>query len=168
MGYRGMSHGLLRLDTHVINGMDFNSDANLRTAPPMAFTHDFDIEGLLFGQQGSTINPNALHYNESPHSMSIDPTSPFGPMTDIFDWLTGFEHQMSFNNVSENAVDGSSPSAVSNASQWGISDVMLDGSGANNPVVTAGTSSMWQPGIMGPPQMPNPYSMDLSGAGFLD
>ncbi|KAI1143676.1 DNA binding regulatory protein AmdX [Hypoxylon sp. FL0543] len=175
MGHRGMSHGLPKLETHSINNMDFN--AGLRTAPPLPFHPDYDLEGLLFGQPGSTINPAALHYTESPHSMSLDPASPFGNgMTDMstpsqhiddsFDWLTGFEHQMSFNNPGENAVDGSSPSAMSTTSQSGISDVMLDGS--NPTAVTTASSSMWQPALMGPPQVTTPFSMEMSGTVFPD
>ncbi|KAH8668498.1 fungal-specific transcription factor domain-containing protein [Xylariales sp. PMI_506] len=175
LGQRGVSHGLPKLETHGINNMDFS--AGLRTAPPLPFGQpDFDFEGLLFGQPGSTINPNALHYSESPHSMAIDPTSPFGTgMADMsttqhldenFDWLTGFEQGMSFNNPNENAVDGSSPSAMSTTSQSGISDVMLDGS--NHPAVTAATSSIWQPSIMGPPTLSNPFSLDLTGTVFPD
>ncbi|KAI8625651.1 DNA binding regulatory protein AmdX [Xylariaceae sp. FL1651] len=176
MGHRGMSHGLPKLETHGIHNIDFN--AGLRTAPPLPFQNDFDFEGYLFsGQPGSTINPNALHYTESPHSMSLDPTSPFGNgMTDMstnqhvedsFDWLTGFEHQMSFNtNPNENAVDGSSPSAMSTTSQSGISDVMLDGS--NNTAMPAATSSIWQPALMGPPQVSNHFSLEMSGGVFPD
>ncbi|KAI0481352.1 DNA binding regulatory protein AmdX [Xylariaceae sp. FL0804] len=175
MGHRGMSHGLPKLETNGLNGIDYG--AGLRTAPPMAFQPEFDLEGFLFGQPGSTINPNALHYTESPNSMAIDPISPFGAgggmndmstqhIDDGFDWLTGFDQQMSFNNPSENAIDGSSPSAMSTNSQSGISDVMLDGS--NNPPVTTATTSMWQPAVMGPPQLTNPFSMDMSGTVFPD
>lgn len=176
MGQRGLNHGLPKLETHGINNMDFG--AGLRTAPPLAFGQqpDFDFEGLLFGQPGSTINPNALHYSESPHSMVLDPTSPFGNgMADMsgqhldenFDWLTGFEQNMSFNNPNENAIESNSPSAMSTASQSGISDVMLDGS--NHPAVSAATSSMWQPSIMGPPTMnTNPFSLDLTASVFPD
>lgn len=169
MGQRGMAHGLPKLETHGINNMDFSG---LRTAPPMAvFNPDFDFEGLLFGP-GSTINPNALHYNDSPQSMALDQASPFHGLTsdmsstqldDSFDWLTGFEHQMSFQGA-DNAVDGSSPSAISTTSQSGISDVMVDGS--NHP--PAGTSSMWQPAVMGPPQVPNPFALDMNGSVFPD
>ncbi|KAK5627875.1 hypothetical protein RRF57_003590 [Xylaria bambusicola] len=175
MGHRGMGHGLPKLETHGMHTMDFN--AGLRTAPPLPFPNEFDFEQLLFGQPGSTINPNALHYTESPHSMSLDPTSPFGNgMTDMstsqhvddsFDWLTGFEHTMSFNtNQHENAVGGSSPSAMSTTSQSGISDVMLDGS--NNTTMPAVTSSIWQPGLMGPPQVGNPFSLDSLSGVFPD
>ena len=169
LGQRGTPHGLPKLETTQTNlGNDFNG---LRTAPPMAALNpDFDFEQLIFAQNlsASTINPNALHYNDSPPSMAMD-TSPFlmdipasQPLEDSFDWLTGFENQMSFN---ENVVDESSPSALSTTSQSGISDVMLDGSNTKAP---AGTSAMWQPSVMGPPQMPNPFAMDLNGSVFPD
>ncbi|KAI0971101.1 fungal-specific transcription factor domain-containing protein [Xylaria arbuscula] len=175
MGHRGMGHGLPKLETHGMHTMDFN--AGLRTAPPLAFTPDFDFENMLFGQPGSTINPNALHYTGSPHSMALDQTSPFGHgMTDMstsqhvddsFDWLTGFEQTMSFNtNQHENAVGGSSPSAMSTTSQSGISDVMLDGS--NNTNMPTVTNSIWQPTLMGPPQVTNSFSMDMGSGVFPD
>ena len=177
MGHRGMAHGLPKLETHGIN-VDFAG--GLRTAPPLAvFSPDFDLESMFFGQ-GSTINPNALHYSDSPQSMAMDPTSPFSQglhdlsgshhMDDSLDWLTGFDHQMSFNGPHETAVDGSSPSAISTTSQSGMSDVMLDGSN-HHPAVTsaAATTNMWPPAVMGPPLMPNPFGIDLHGnAGFPD
>ncbi|KAK3313706.1 fungal-specific transcription factor domain-containing protein [Apodospora peruviana] len=176
MLHRGLPHGLPKLETHGINGMDFSG--GLRTAPPMPFSNEFDFEGLLFGAPtGSTINPNALHYNDSPPSMALDPMSPYShglpdmsathSLDDTFDWLPGFEHNMSFTNgPNENAVDGSSPSAISTTSQSGISDVMVDGS--NHHTAAVGSSSMWQAGIMGPPQMSNPFSFDLGGSVFPD
>ncbi|KAM0247506.1 hypothetical protein ACHAQJ_009812 [Trichoderma viride] len=173
MGQRGMMHGgLPKLETGQIGGTDF--DNALRTAPALsAFNPDFDFESLLFGP-GTTINPNALHYNDSPPSMVMEQASPFASaisdvppnptFDDTFDWLSGFDHQMSF-QTNENVVDESSPSALSTTSQSGISDVMLDGS--NHPA-PAGTSTMWQPSVMGPPQMPNPFAMDLNGSVFPD
>ncbi|KAI8666462.1 hypothetical protein NCS57_00870900 [Fusarium keratoplasticum] len=173
MGQRTMQPGIPKLETGALGNLDFVN--GLRTAPPMsAYSAEFDFDRLLFGGTGTTINPNALHYSESPQSMVLEQASPFGqPMgemptsqtlDDNFDWLTGFEHQMSF-NTNENVVDGSSPSAISTTSQSGISDVMLDGS--NHPA-PAGTSTMWQPSVMGPPQMPNPFAMDLNGSVFPD
>jgi len=48
-------------------------------------------------------------------------------MDESFEWMNGFEHQMSFHDANENAIhDESSPSAISTASQSGISEVMLD------------------------------------------
>ncbi|SPO03077.1 related to DNA-binding protein [Cephalotrichum gorgonifer] len=175
MGQRGVTQGLPKLETHSMNGLDYNN-TGLRTAPPMPFSNDFDFEGLLFGTPGSTINPNALHYNDSPQSLAFDPTSPFPHgmpdlsanqhLDDTIDWLSGFDHQMSFHHTSnENAIDGSSPSAISTTSQSGISDVMLDGSNHAPPI---GTSSMWQASSMGPPQMPHPFALDLNSSVFPD
>jgi hypothetical protein len=178
LAHRGAPLGLPKLETHGINGVDFSS--GLRTAPAMPFGSEFDMDGSMFfgGSPGSTINPNALHYNDSPPSMAMDPLSPFphglpdmsaaSQSLDDFDWVTGFDHTMSFNNGGpmENAVDGSSPSALSTTSQSGISDVMVDGS--NHHTATAATSSMWQTSIMGPPQMANPFSLDISGSVFPD
>ncbi|KAM3084562.1 hypothetical protein ACMFMF_001916 [Clarireedia jacksonii] len=174
MGQRGINHALPKLETHGFNNIDFSG--GLRTAPIAgAFNnHDFDMEGFMFNN-GSTINPNALHYNDSPPSMAIDAMSPFNQtfpdisanqvLDENFDWMTGFEHQMSFDPSNENAIDGSSPSAISTASQSGISEVMLDGS--NNPATTS--VSMWQQSMMAPPLMtPNPFTMDLGNPGFPD
>jgi len=172
---RGMPHGLPKLETHGINGLDFSG---LRTAPVMPFSPEFDVEGFLFGPAtGSTINPNALHLSDSPPSMSMDPLSPFPrgladmsgnqQLDDGFEWLTGFDHQMSFGSkTNENAVDGSSPSAISTTSQSGISDVMVDGS--NHRAGATSSGSMWQPSIMGPPQMTNPFSLDMGNSVFPD
>ncbi|KAK4239598.1 hypothetical protein C8A03DRAFT_32360 [Achaetomium macrosporum] len=173
LAHRGAPLGLPKLETHGINGMDFSS--GLRTAPPLAFGSEFELDSLFFGgSPGSTINPNALHYSDSPPSMAMDPLSPFSPhglpdmsAGSLDDWVTGFEHQMSFNNgPTETAVDGSSPSALSTTSQSGISDVMVDGS--NHHTASAATSSMWQPSIMGPPQMTNPFSLDVGSSVFPD
>ncbi|KAL2020818.1 hypothetical protein VTK56DRAFT_7911 [Thermocarpiscus australiensis] len=176
LAHRGNPLGLPKLETHGINGMDFSS--GLRTAPPMPLGSEFDFEGLFFaGSPSSTINPNALHYTDSPPSMGLDPLSPFSHgfpdmsagqhVDDGFDWLTGFDHQISFNSrPTEAAVDGSSPSAISTTSQSGISDVMVDGS--NHRTTSAGSSSMWQSSIMAPSQMANTFSLDMGGSVFPD
>ena len=173
MGQRGMHHGLPKLETHGFDNVDFGG--GLRTAPVAGGFHaDFDVEGLLFGP-GSTVNPNALHYNDSPQSMAIDPTSPYHhafpdmsvnqTLEENFDWMNGFENQMTFKEANENAIDESSPSAISTASQSGISEVMLDGS--NNPAAPA--QSIWQQSMMAPPQMPpNPFHLELGNPGFPD
>ena len=176
MNQRGNPLGL-KIETMQSNSFNDFTNGGLRTAPPLAALNaDFDLETLMFGSaiSASTINPNALHYSDSPPSMAMEQASPFGysslgdmnsstqPFDDSFDWLTGFEHQMSFN---ENVVDESSPSAISTTSQSGISDVMLDGSNHKAP---AGTSAMWQSSVMGPPQMPNPFALELNGSVFPD
>ena len=168
MGQR-MNHGLPKLETQAYSNLDFGG--GLRTAPiGGGFDPDFDFEGLLFGP-GSTINPNALHYSDSPQSMAMDnpyhqqgfPDMSAGQNLDEdFQWMNGFENQMSFN---ENAIDGSSPSAISTTSQSGISEVMLDGSSNQAP----SSAAMWQQSMMAPPLMvPSPYHLDLGQTGFTD
>ncbi|KAI9718362.1 MAG: hypothetical protein M1812_004083 [Candelaria pacifica] len=176
MGNHGNPHGLPKLDTH---GHNMNMSGGLRTAPAFGgFGSDHDVDSLLFGGPNSTINPAQLHFSDSPQSLAFGiPTSPynnaFPGMTanqavmdedDSFDWMGGFDNQMSFgapNN--EHAIDGSSPSAISTASQSGISEVMLDGS--NNPVQTPATT--WQNAIMPPPQVAtNPFTMDAASTTF--
>ncbi|OAA63614.1 DNA binding regulatory protein AmdX [Niveomyces insectorum RCEF 264] len=203
MGHRGMNHGLPKLETNSINGMDFSS--GLRTAPVLPlFSPDFDFDAPVFGHgAGTTINPNALHYSDSPQSLALDPTSAFArsagayqdmpPTRDSFDWLTGFEHQMSFSSaIEENAIDGSSPSAMSTGSPSGISDVMLDGSSqfhnnTNNnnnnhastmppPVSSSShaipsTLPMWQSnGVIATPQhmAGTNFSLDMGSTSFSD
>ncbi|KAI9733192.1 MAG: hypothetical protein M1818_007310 [Claussenomyces sp. TS43310] len=172
LGQRAMTHGLPKLETNGFNNLDFSG--GLRTAPIAGYNTGFDFEGLLFGPGSTTINPNALHYNDSPQSMAIDSASPYHQafpdmsasqtLEESFDWMHGFDQHLTFNG-NENAVDGSSPSAISTASQSGISEVMLDGS--NNPA--ASSASIWQQSMMAPPLMtPNPFSLEMSGSGFTD
>lgn len=175
MVQRGVPHnGLPKLETHTINSMDFSS--GLRTAPIMPFNPEFDFgEASMLFSPASTINPNALHYNDSPNLMGIDPlSSPFphglpdmtgGQHLDDgnFDWLPGFDQHLNLNNeMHDHAIDRSSPSAISTASQSGISDVMVDGSNHRPPTVD--TSSIWQGPVMGPPQMPNSFSLGDMGS----
>jgi hypothetical protein len=160
-----VQHGLPKLETRTLDGPEFSNV--LRSAPPIAaFNADLYFEGLLFGP-GSTINSNALHYNDSPQSMALEQAALFAPSRNVmplcqthdsFEWLTGFEHQMPFLK-NENVADGPSPSAFSTTSQSGISDVMLDGSSHPAPV---GASAMWEPSVIRPPEMPNPFAMDLN------
>jgi hypothetical protein len=174
LGQRGAHNGLPKIETHTFNNVDYGG--GLRTAPVMSgFNNDFDFEGILFGPGSTTINPNALHYSDSPQSMAIDSASPYhhgfpGDMTtnqhleENFDWMHSFDHSMTFQEANENAIDGSSPSAISTASQSGISEVMLDGS--NNP---ANSASVWPQSMMAPPLMtPNPFGLDLGQQGFSD
>ncbi|KAL5611125.1 hypothetical protein FOBRF1_007242 [Fusarium oxysporum] len=165
IGQRGVQHGLPKLETRTLDGPEFSNV--LRSAPPIAaFNADLYFEGLFFGP-GSTINSNAVHYNDSPQSMALEQAAlfapsrnvmPLGQTHDSFEWLTGFEHQMPFLK-NENVADGSSPSAFSTTSQSGINDVMLDGSSHPAPV---GASTMWEPSVISPSEMPNRFAMDLN------
>ncbi|KAH8661181.1 hypothetical protein BGZ61DRAFT_432968 [Ilyonectria robusta] len=167
MGQRGVQHELPKPETSTLNGLNFSP--GLRTALPMAaFNAKFQFDGL-FGP-GSTTDPNALHYNDSPQCMALEQASPFTPsmngvpssqtLDDRSEWLTGLEHQMSF-HTNENLVE-SSPSAISTTNPSGISDVTLHGP------APAGKSMMQQHSVMGTPQVPSLFAMDLNGSVLPD
>lgn len=182
LGQRGMQHGLPKLDTN--NRLGY--DTGLRTAPVQPlFGHDYSLD-QLFTPTPSTINPNALHYSlESPHTMPVDPMSPsFHGLPDLsattspyetigFENLliSGWPHpnQDFFSNGNENAIDGSSSSAISTASPGGLSDAMIDGSNRpSNPVTTAPvTSSTWAPAMVSP-HMSTAFNIDFANSAFSD
>ncbi|KAF2102709.1 hypothetical protein NA57DRAFT_52265 [Rhizodiscina lignyota] len=143
----GMSHhtahpSLPKIDTGSIPS---NYGGGLRTAPIDGMGGHFDFDKLFSG--GSTINPAQLHSGGYLGS----PTSPFSsgfpnfqnmPGLDedeTYGWTGGLDTSLVLNGPDQ-AVDGSSPSAISTASQSGFSEVMLDGS--NNP--THSSSANWQ------------------------
>jgi len=139
--YRGMStamgnhgqHNLARLDTHL--GLDIGG--GLRTAPIQGMGTDNETLDRFFnGQSGSTINPNQLHFNagmgnqQSPFRQHF--ANPFGHESideSSFSWNPTMDGSMVFPGPNDSAVDGSSPSAISTASQGAFGEVMLDGSG---------------------------------------
>ena len=172
-GHHGTPHGLPKLETH---GLHIDLSGSLHTAPPFGgFDHDFGMDHMIFGP-GSTVNPAQLHFTDSPHSLVFDtPTSPYSQgflgmpsasgMVDEdcnFDWMNGFDHQMSFRH-NEHAVAGSSPSAISTGSPSGISEVMLDGS-----TNTTATSSMWHNSMISQAPLISDYPVEMSGSTFPD
>ncbi|KAH7132217.1 fungal-specific transcription factor domain-containing protein [Dendryphion nanum] len=148
IGNHGQHHGLPKLDTHLSLGMG----GGLRTAPIQGGFGPDDLElERFFGSTGSTINPNQLHHFSGAMANAASPFNPFNnPFSgttaieeDEFGWSAGLENPMMFSGANDNAIDGSSPSAISTASQSGFSEVMLDGSGQatsaamwHNPLVT--------------------------------
>ncbi len=174
-GHHGNHHVLPKLET---NGLKFDANTSLRTAPPYGGMGGGDVEvermwfGAPFGR--STVNPAELHYSNSPTSMAYDtPTSPYQtgfpsiPAAQIsfdedgnFGWRHGFENSMSFDKANEHAFDGSSPSIISTGSHSGLSEIMLD-SGSN----PGRSSSTWQNSVMSAAPPPD-YSMDWAGSGI--
>ncbi|KAI4168429.1 MAG: hypothetical protein LQ343_006438 [Gyalolechia ehrenbergii] len=167
-GHHGLPHVLPKLDTS-----QFNADvgASMRTAPPYAgFAGDMNMENLWYGQ-GNTVNPAQLHFSNSPQSLPYDPNgSPYNHNfpgmsqshigiedDNSLSWMSGFENQMSFNDANEQAIDGSSPSAMSTGSHDGLSDLMLDG--ANNPMQT---TSIWHTPMMAQAPLAPGYFMDYN------
>ncbi|KAF7865484.1 hypothetical protein EAF04_006458 [Stromatinia cepivora] len=163
MDHRNTPHGLPKIETQ---HMVFNG---LRTAPAAGNFPNYEFNhfspGFSFPNGNSpspTVDPSAL-FNHSPQSMGIssNDTSNFdfpsysgnSVMDDPFGWngtMNPFNQTMTFD---ENVImDGSSPSAISTASQSGISDgVMLDGS--NNTAVSS--APMWHPVTEAPLMTPN-------------
>lgn len=173
-GHHGNPQVLPKLDT---NHFNIDVGASMRTAPPYAGVgSDMSMDSLWFGQ-GNTINPAQLHFSNSPQSLSFDPISspyhhnfPGMPQSHaameedhIFPWMSGFENQMSFNNADEQAIDGSSPSAMSTGSHDGLSELMLEGT--TNPMQTTG---MWQTPMMAQTPLGPGYPMDFSGSNLND
>ncbi|KAL8712136.1 MAG: hypothetical protein Q9220_003570 [cf. Caloplaca sp. 1 TL-2023] len=171
VGHHGNPQGLPKLDTH-----HFNIDvaASMRTAPPYAgFNGGTEVENLWYGH-GSTINPAQLHFSHSPHSLSMDPmgspTFQFMPQyhtgpeeESTLSWMSGFDNQMSFSNANEQAIDGSSPSAMSTGSQDGLGELVLDGGHS-----TLQTSSVWQPPMMAQIPVGPGYPMDYHNPSLGD
>lgn len=100
---------------------------SLHTAPPGgAFPTDFD---QLFSVNGSTINPAQLHMGDGGIGEAQSPfNNPFGMHSsqvleddDNFDWMRGFNTQMTFHPSNEHAIAGSSPSAMSAGSPGAFS-----------------------------------------------
>lgn len=149
MGVHGQPHGLPKLDTHL--GSFMNSGP--RTANLPVFGSD-DVELEKFFGPGSavTIDPNQLHRfaqpmqsATSPFTAFSNPFSPGNPSDEPFSWGPDFDNNAMFPAGNETAIDGSSPSAISTASQSGFEDVMqqtLDGAG--QPV----SSAIWNPPLV--------------------
>jgi hypothetical protein len=149
--YRGMStatgnhgHGLPRLNTHMSLGMG----GGLRTAPLQAGgPDDFELDKFFGNTSGSTINPNQLHHfngginpPQSPFHQFANPFANNNPIEeDDYAWSAGLDNSMVFPGPNESALDHSSPSAISTASQGAFNEVMVDGSGQPT------SASMWHP-----------------------
>ena len=169
-GHHGNPHALPKLET---KHQSIDIGASLRTAPPFGgFGGDVDMDSILYGP-GTTVNPAQLHFSNSPQNFAFDlPQSPYQqgytgvPIMDNegnFAWMTDFDSQMTLNEYYEEAIDGSSPSAISTGSPGGMSEVMLDGS--NNPMSASGA---WPNGPISQDAFPSAFSMDLSGQPFPD
>ncbi|KAH7092198.1 DNA binding regulatory protein-like protein AmdX [Paraphoma chrysanthemicola] len=166
--YRGMStamgnhghNGLPRLDTHLGIGLG----GGLRTAPVQpAGPDDLELDKFFNGSSGSTINPQQLHHfnggmgnAQSPFRQFANPFAGNNPIEeDDFAMSAGWDSSMMFSGPNESALDGSSPSAISTASQGAFNEVMLDGSGQPT------SAAMWhQPMVSHTNINPAAYSLD--------
>ena len=168
-GHHGNPVALPKLET---SGLNVGMGGTLKTAPPYGGPRGpYDMETLWLGP-GSTVNPAQLHFSNSPGSLAFEtPASPFDqgfatmPVAHAalddeghFTWFGGFENQMSFKNVNEQAIDESSPSVISTGSHSGLSEPMLDCSNhSNHPVSLWPTAMLPQAPIT--PNLPMDWSM---------
>ena len=119
----------------------------LRTAPiqGMVGPDDRELEKFFGSSAASTINPNQLHHfnasvgiPQSPFKRFANPFAGNNPIEeDDFSWSMGMDNSLVFSGANESALDGSSPSAISTASQGAFHDMMLDGSSQPN------SAAMW-------------------------
>ncbi|KAL9583418.1 MAG: hypothetical protein Q9203_005090 [Teloschistes exilis] len=173
-GHHGLPHGLPKLDT---NNFSLDVGASLRTAPPYGgLGGEVDMEGLWYGH-ANTINPAQLHFSNSPQSLSFDPSaSPYDPSfpgmshghlavedENTFSWMSGFDNQMSFAHSDEQAIDVSSPSAMSTGSHSGLSELMLDGTNH-----AMHTGNLWQPSMMAQTPMAPACHMEFQSPTYTD
>ncbi|KHJ34854.1 putative dna binding regulatory protein [Erysiphe necator] len=169
---RTNSDCLPKPDTENFTGIDYGN--GLRSAPLTGgFNYELNCDGYML-TPSSTINPNALHYSNAPYPMMFDALSPYQPsMTNrntdnhhrdsSFDLMNGFDNQLSFQDQSERIINGPSPSAISTASQSGISEIMLDGSNKpNSNNHNRNSFSTWPQTILNPNlRMPSTHSYGI-------
>jgi hypothetical protein len=156
MGSHGPPQGLSRLNTQLGHGFG----GGLRTAPLQGHGPDDATLANFFGEpSGPTVNPNQLHHFNvgmaHPQSPFLQFANPFGETPieeDVPIWSAGFDHPMGF---PDNALDASSPSAMSAASQGPFHEVLLDSSG--QPV----SAAQWHNTVTTQADM-NPDSFPLS------
>lgn len=169
---------LPKLDT---NGLPLDLSGGLRTAPPFGeFGHEFDITPMDFGiDHGETINPHALHMTglgidalQSPYQQLFGGMTASQVLNDdetTFDWMAqGFEHQMSFAQATENAIDDSSPSAMSTHSPVGFNEMTGDAALGTMQQTAVSGPNMWSASLANQAAMVDgPVSMELM-SGFTE
>ncbi|KAF2838232.1 hypothetical protein M501DRAFT_866405 [Patellaria atrata CBS 101060] len=168
-GMPGLGHaghaGLPKINTHLGIGLG----GGLRTAPIPNFNDPFDIDKMF--HSGSTVNPAQLHFSsplgppQSPFHLGHFHGIPGLDEDDGFDWAAGLDSSMMMNGNHEHNFDGSSPSAISTASQSGFSEIMLDGSNS----AAQASSGMWQTPMLVPSMGgPSPFQLENMGPIFSD
>ena len=171
-GHHGNPHGLPRLETH---GLQIDLGGSLRTAPAFnRFPTDYDTESMMFSP-GNTINPAQLHFTDSPNPLAFDsPASPFSQQFGMgpsqyrdddsnFDWMHGFDSQVSLGDSNEHAIAGSSPSAISTDSPGPTGDIIGDGG-----LHPAQSTGIFQPSLLSQAPLMADYSMDMLSSTFAD
>ena len=124
-GHHGYTHVPPRLETSTLYA---NVESSLRTAPPHGNSAQRLKDHDAWSGPGTTINPAHLHFAHSPQDPHFDPASFVDPSYlqqqmhsgqnnsaayASFGWSSGFDHQYTFGEANEQAIDESSLSAGS-------------------------------------------------------
>lgn len=166
-------------------GLSTDLTGGLRTAPPFGgFGAEFGVNSFAFGAtSANTINPHALHWHGMQGVGMDGSASPFQQYYGNFmngsaiqddennlEWMAqGFENQMTFVHANENAIDDSSPSAMSTNSPAQTSDLMLDGNPSIAQSIHAASNQTWQNHAIGQGQMVNsPSNMEVTSTAFSE
>jgi hypothetical protein len=179
MDYRGMStavgshgnmHGLAKINTHAINGMNIANP--LHTAPAVASYGGFDIDQLF--SPGTTVNPAQLHFGSPTNNLQHNMLAPIPPyvgshitMDDQADF--GWMHDWNIHNQNtwenENAIDESSPSRVSSGDS---PDDFHDRTCSSNVSLQQPHLTQWPQQDMHfqAPLSAGPFQMDVLGNGL--
>lgn len=165
--------GLPKIETH---GLPMDMSGGLRTAPAFgSFPTDFSFPDLCF-DQGNTINPAQLHFGggspgagtNSPYQQMFSGMSATQLMEEEnnYDWMSGFDNTLSFAN-NENAIDGSSPSAMSTNTPEGMNEGTMDASHLGITNVSVGRTPMWASAFGNQaPSVSTSQTMDFSQGTF--
>ncbi|KAF3930735.1 hypothetical protein ABW19_dt0209921 [Dactylella cylindrospora] len=154
-GGRPRANTIAHVDSNTLSMLAKSTTANAQTLPKLetgslrglnvvgtslgastVVPQDLDIENILFGNT-TTVNPAMLQFNTSPHQHTFgSPTSPFDAVfpsigsshaiiddDDENEWMTMLG---AGNYPSEQAVESSSPSAISTTSISGVSEALQD------------------------------------------
>ncbi|KEQ76066.1 hypothetical protein M436DRAFT_40170 [Aureobasidium namibiae CBS 147.97] len=172
-GINGMTHhgmgqqdgfDLSRVDTHTSH-IDFGEPlTHIHTAPAYTGMQVPDLE-QLFTPGGNTVNPAQLHFAASApqpinlQNFHMNQFDLFG-QGDDFAWMRDWDSQLQ-SHTNNDAIDQSSPSQFSTASQSGYSETLADGPFHIN-VSQAG----WNPNDMQALMTPGALNLDILGTGL--
>ena len=180
MGHHHTLPSLPKLETELPTDIS----GGLRTAPPFGgFGTELGMNALAFGAaSANTINPHALHWHGI-QGLGTDGPSAFHQYYGNFmngsaiqddeqslEWMAqGFENQMSFAQGTENAIDDSSPSAMSTNSPPAVSDLMMDSNHSIAQNMHNTPSHAWQTNLMNQNHVVHsPSQMDYSTMSYSD
>ncbi|KAG9517372.1 hypothetical protein KCU93_g8810, partial [Aureobasidium melanogenum] len=158
---------LSRVDTHTSH-VDFGEPlTHIHTAPAYTSMQPSDLE-QLFTPGGNTVNPAQLHFAASTASQPINLQSFHMNQFDLFGqgddfaWMRDWGDSAQMHSHTNNeAIEQSSPSQFSTASQSGYSETVAD-----NPFHINVSQAGWNPNDMQALMTPGALNLDILGTGL--